>query len=835
MGIDKKILQRLRESAPNFEDLDLSNKYLHDEDILELCDALKSNTTLRRLHLLCNHIGNAGAIALAKITTLSYLDLTCNHIKDEGAIAFAENTTLIVLRLSDNNISNIGGQALAKNTNLMILDIYGTYHIIHKPYNLNIKEKIEVENPIREKLPLAYLDLANNKVHASIDNGLAKVSLIYLDLAVSKIRKETLEKNSHFLMSTLPIPHWSIIKYYEGKTEVNEMSQDIYDSLYNRIELNRQLAIKLISACQASELNTVTSILKQGVRPYGDYIQDQLPHGDTLLHAAVRQRNMPLLSILLPGNLDRNVKNKDNLTYSKLAEKLIFDIRPETVMVSLLERLHAMQDQLEQTSFEHETLKTQHMDAKELISSSEQALQEQMASHESRSQEVESTLGNIKALEQRLASSEVLMSDKTEELILLQRKIQELEQNPVSSPALTNLQAQAQQLIAEKNQLEQENKQLSEQCSSLRIRLQILETEHMDFEQLQEAGRRNLNQLQSRLRNAQTELGKRESEWQHKFRQEQNAKDRLAQAKTEVEQQAQLLEIHLNLYKKHGLTPKERAFQNFLSDVNRLIKNTTSKAPVCYISYAWEDNTTDAGKAANLAMQTFLLRIERDLKTLGLTVFLDVTSMNGNINDCMMENIAKSDCFLLIGTERLKLRAEDVNTNVGKEWAEIKQKMQQNPNAVLPLLYQGDFATSFPPGIFSQLIRDCRQPDCYYDFMAKMISPMSFIRAVLGIHLNGCRESLEENYQVLWDKLETKFNNIELELSNATLCINQPVPHYLRPTASSSSRSVSSSSSSSSSSSHVRGMHHQWQGSVSARRTSTANTISSLGNKNGFV
>ncbi|MFA6037849.1 MAG: hypothetical protein WC748_07010 [Legionellales bacterium] len=467
--------------------------------------------------------------------------------------------------------------------------------------------------------------------------------------------------------------------------------------------------------------------------------------------------------------------------------------------------------QLAQTTNELAASQAQQLAAKELIENSQQALEQQITLNETRSQEIVATTASVSILEQRLAVSEKLIRDKTVELDQLKQRIQTLQQSTVSSLDLIQLQTQAQQLQNEKRQLEHENQQLSAQCSSLKSRLKVLENEGKDSEDLQQTHGRDLTQLQTALQEAQAELGKREFEWQNKFHQEQKAKDGLKQAKAAVEHQAQLLEIHLNQFKKHGLMPKERAFQNFLSDIKRMMQNSFHHPLACYISYAWEDDTTDVGKAANLELQSFLLRLERDLKTLGVKVFLDVVSMTGNITSCMMDNIAKSNYFLLIGSERLKLRAQDDKTNVGKEWAAIEKRMQQNSNSVIPLLYQGEFATAFPPGINQNLIRDCKKADNYYDFMAKMISPMSFIRALLGIHLNGRNESLQDGYQLLWDNLETKFVNIELELSNETLRITQSVPSYAGPTVSSSNHLSGGSAST------TKGVHDRWKGKASIK------------------
>ncbi len=283
--------------------------------------------------------------------------------------------------------------------------------------------------------------------------------------------------------------------------------------------------------------------------------------------------------------------------------------------------------------------KAQQLAAQELIENSQHALNEQRILNETRNHEIKATEASIQTLEQRLILSEAHAQQKIIELSQLQQRINTLQQNPAFAKELAELQLQAQQLLADKKNLEEVNQQLSTQCTALKARLEVLETERISFAQHQQSDGLDMTQLKQQLETAQILLNAKESEWKNKVTRAEAAGEALKKAKADVEHKAELLEIHLNLFKKHGLPPKERIFQNFLADIKRLIGSSLD-APICYISYAWEDDKTDAGKAANLALQAFLLRLERDLKTLGITVFLDVTSMNGNITDCMSTNIA---------------------------------------------------------------------------------------------------------------------------------------------------------------------------------------------------
>lgn len=257
---------------------------------------------------------------------------------------------------------------------------------------------------------------------------------------------------------------------------------------------------------------------------------------------------------------------------------------------------------------------------------------------------------------------------------------------------------------------------------------------------------------------------------------EQVAKD-LVLAKGNENYIQELLKVRLKIFERFGLSPKERAFQNFLIDIRRIMQNNAHNVSL-YISYAWEDNSTNAGKADNQKLHTFLLRLKGDLETLGVTTFLDLDTLTGNINHCMMTNIATSNRFLVIGTERLQARAADPNTNVGKEWAEIKQRMQQDPNTVIPLLYQGEiknsppYTNAFPAEIEHNLIRVCKEENNYYDFMANMINPLSFIQTLFEIRNGGSNADLLGAYEASWKRLEGEFKIFELALEKDLLLLS---------------------------------------------------------------
>ncbi len=149
-------------------------------------------------------------------------------------------------------------------------------------------------------------------------------------------------------------------------------------------------------------------------------------------------------------------------------------------------------------------------------------------------------------------------------------------------------------------------------------------------------------------------------------------------------------------------SPRVRGhWQTFLENVKTLVADATQ--PRCFISYAWPP----VGEARD-QLQQRLTNLKRDLVTLGATVFLDVTDLASNIN-AYMDQLDQCNFVLLIGTPKLKARlSERDDNNMKYEYRRIQQKLTLDPNCLLPLMFEGDFATAFPDDIGSILFRDFR-------------------------------------------------------------------------------------------------------------------------------
>jgi len=133
---------------------------------------------------------------------------------------------------------------------------------------------------------------------------------------------------------------------------------------------------------------------------------------------------------------------------------------------------------------------------------------------------------------------------------------------------------------------------------------------------------------------------------------------------------------------------------------------------------------------------------------------------------CMQKNIEASDFIFLIGTPRLKERIAQQDTNAAFEFNHILAKVQKNPNAFLPLLYQGEFNTAFPDILTGVLIRDFRDLARYPHLMVGLIHPLGIFPSLYPT-LMGDKE-----YKALLVGFVAKLQNIQKDFEIAQLELN---------------------------------------------------------------
>jgi hypothetical protein len=150
----------------------------------------------------------------------------------------------------------------------------------------------------------------------------------------------------------------------------------------------------------------------------------------------------------------------------------------------------------------------------------------------------------------------------------------------------------------------------------------------------------------------------------------------------------------------------QEKFHPFCAQHNLIVAHQS-----CFISYAWPETEEERN-----ALRAVLLRVQRHLSMLGIEVRRDEThmSLGERIAGFMNASIENSGCFLLIGSPLYKGKtcfyyngAQYIPaSNAAIEFRDIMGKRtgdEQNV-LVLPLMYQGDYQTAFPPTLFDNLI-----------------------------------------------------------------------------------------------------------------------------------
>ena len=184
--------------------LTIDSCMISDEEANVLATALTDNTTLEKLYLHQNNIGDEGAKAIAQVLEtnktlkLKILGLNKNNIGDEGAKAIAQvletNTIFDSLYLNENNIGDEGAKAIAR--------VLKTETLITLCLNENIigdEGAKAIAHELERNTTLRYLQLSKNNIGMEGATALVtaltkKTTLFVLDLVMPDITDEQYNK-----------------------------------------------------------------------------------------------------------------------------------------------------------------------------------------------------------------------------------------------------------------------------------------------------------------------------------------------------------------------------------------------------------------------------------------------------------------------------------------------------------------------------------------------------------------------------------------------------------------------------------------------------------------
>lgn len=187
----------------------------------EEAEILAQNTSLNKLSLEDNQVGDNGAIALSNNNSITKLTLWNNNIGPEGAKALAQNHSLTELSLCENNIGLEGAIALSQNTSITALHL-GENHLgpesaLAMANNKSLKILNIRDNDLGDQGAKALaqntvctaISLDNTNIH---DEGLIALAhntkFIYTDLSDNNFSKQSI---NHFINIVLNTPCSRII------------------------------------------------------------------------------------------------------------------------------------------------------------------------------------------------------------------------------------------------------------------------------------------------------------------------------------------------------------------------------------------------------------------------------------------------------------------------------------------------------------------------------------------------------------------------------------------------------------------------------------------------
>ena len=235
---------------------------------------------------------------------------------------------------------------------------------------------------------------------------------------------------------------------------------------------------------------------------------------------------------------------------------------------------------------------------------------------------------------------------------------------------------------------------------------------------------------------------------------------------------------------------RQALLKGFLGNVKKMIRDqaklhlpttvdetqrSTMIQPQVFLSYAWEAANTP--KLTHL--HTLLKQLNADLEMAGLTPWLDIKRMTGELKEQMRLGIQDSQYVLLIGTNRYAERTKPGSqTNVREELDFTLVEAKKSPDFLLPLMLEGDYSTTFPTTVSRHLIRDCRtwysleqgqwqSQENYIKGLTQLEDPIGILPSLLGLNR---RERSFLKYRLACVK---QYGQLQLALMNALVLLQR--------------------------------------------------------------
>jgi len=365
-------------------------------------------------------------------------------------------------------------------------------------------------------------------------------------------------------------------------------------------------------------------------------------------------------------------------------------------------------------------------------------------------QEEESILLEKATIDQKVSKSKKLLHE--EYSILEERKNLKLQRRNQALLKENELKQREIELTKREEELSLKYADSEKNHKELEFRLQELNEKHNDLKYKKEFYEA-LDKRQTATETLISAVEQKEQEVQKMQKLLENLKQEKAAMEKQAMEKSQHILKQLEIYRNYGLTPKQKALDDFLKSIKREMKKRKITFPKCFISYAWEEE-----EQKRSFLQSYLRHIKSDLEKAGIKVLLDISNLISNMQEYMKHEIDTSDFILFIGTPRLKERLEVQHSHIYFEYMCIRDKLKKKPNALLPIFLEGNnYEHSFLDEILKiHLIRDFRNENDYLKNLTSLANPIGLIPTILDL-------STDKDYKQYLKSFETSLKLIASE------------------------------------------------------------------------
>ena len=263
------VLGEIIKNNSTIRKLNLSSNCIGDEGCGALAEGIQINDTLTELNLHCNEVGDAGCAKLAQSfnsnSALTNLNLSANRIGDDGVAALAKaletNPTLSVLDLSQNDIGNDGLIKLARSiaSNLALTSLHLSANSISDSGVAALAEAIKTNSTIAE------LDLSENRIG---DNGCVALAkrMVSSTLNILNLSSNKIGNGSSTALADLIRKHLMLKNLNLSRNKIDDVGADtLAKAVEEEVETNSSLEVlnlsyNNISSLKAAQLNCIEKI-----------------------------------------------------------------------------------------------------------------------------------------------------------------------------------------------------------------------------------------------------------------------------------------------------------------------------------------------------------------------------------------------------------------------------------------------------------------------------------------------------------------------------------------------------------------------------------------------